>query len=599
MWRARSKDHGPIPTRLLKADWFVVLVLVASAVYLAMAWTPSSYALALRIAGAADDGLVIGTPRPIRSDEWTVITPQFQTALNNGYKRFNETSPYREDLRSFLGLPLKDWALPFKPFMWLFFVSSAAYGFSFYHVFFIAGFLIGYHLLLQALGFNKSFSVCGALLLFFCGFTQAWWSALAQTLAVFPWLLLGFLGNWHWLRRLLWSLYLVPVWLLGYLYAPQVISLVFAGAVIVLAFRPRALLAPAMLASILGGVVGAALVAAYLQDAIVAMAATVYPGARIVSGGSVSLPQFVAQFFPFFVTKWYDSLIGANICEVSTAGSYLLPLTLVFLDHRDLARRLRDPAQRDLRRQLGVLAVGIAALTAWMILPIPASVGRVLLWHRVPPVRMMFTEGLLLLLFGLTLLRAGVVRLGWGRFLAAAGVVAIAWIVSKGMLAGSRLFAGESDLYIIILLLPLVALRGRFGPWAGVALLSCVVAANIIVWGRFNPVQSARPIFQREPTAFTRQLEDQQQHDPRHWLVVEEGPPGAILNGWGFRSLSHVLLLPRLEFFRPYFPELPEEEFNGIFNRYAHIRLRQVDKPFNPYADVAVVPSARFAAPAR
>ena len=74
------------------------------------------------------------------------------------------------------------------------------------------------------------------------------------------------------------------------------------------------------------------------------------------------------------------------------------------------------------------------------------------------------------------------------------------------------------------------------------------------------------------------------------------GFPGAVLNGQGFRSVQHVLISPHLPFFRERFPEMPEAEFNAIFNRYAHIRLKAVNAPYNPRFDMIAVPESRFRA---
>jgi len=68
---------------------------------------------------------MLGTPRLIRSDEWAVITPLFQAAVRNGFREVNETSFYREDLRSVFPLPLKNWSLFFRPQLWAFFLTGA------------------------------------------------------------------------------------------------------------------------------------------------------------------------------------------------------------------------------------------------------------------------------------------------------------------------------------------------------------------------------------------------------------------------------------------------------------------------------------------
>src|SRR5258706_11390096 len=119
---------------------------VCCAIYIGNTWSPSSYAYALRQFEAADDGLVLGRNRLIRSDEWAALTPLTQATVNNGLQRFNHTSYYQEDLRSLYALPVLDWGLLFRPTLWLYPLVNAAYAFSFHHLLvtllFVAGHLV-------------------------------------------------------------------------------------------------------------------------------------------------------------------------------------------------------------------------------------------------------------------------------------------------------------------------------------------------------------------------------------------------------------------------------------------------------------------------
>jgi len=76
--------------------------------------------------------------------------------------------------------------------------------------------------------------------------------------------------------------------------------------------------------------------------------------------------------------------------------------------------------------------------------------------------------------------------------------------------------------------------------------------------------------------------------DPQGFVV------GAILNGLGVPAINHVLLMPQLDFFRPFFPELAVDRFNQIFNRYAHIVVGDVPAPIVPRPDVVIVPIHKF-----
>ena len=120
---------------------WVMLLLVIGIFYVSNTWTPSSYGGPIKYFGVSDRGIVAGTPRGHRSDEWGVATPLTQATVNNDFQRFNQTSIYKEDLRSVFSMPIYDWGMIFKPNMWGYLAFPPAYAFSF-----IPRFLFNLHL---------------------------------------------------------------------------------------------------------------------------------------------------------------------------------------------------------------------------------------------------------------------------------------------------------------------------------------------------------------------------------------------------------------------------------------------------------------------
>src|SRR5262249_41940062 len=135
-----------------------------------------------------DTGPTLGTPRGVRSDEWSIATPLVQATVNNGFRRYNETSFYREDLRTVVALPLADWGLAFKPDQWLYPFADAARAYSFQHLVYIAAFVAGYAFLFVRMGLAGTAATLLSLALFFTAFVQFWWTTFAPNLAYFPWL---------------------------------------------------------------------------------------------------------------------------------------------------------------------------------------------------------------------------------------------------------------------------------------------------------------------------------------------------------------------------------------------------------------------------
>ncbi|MCP4006783.1 MAG: hypothetical protein GY725_21595 [bacterium] len=586
-------------THRRRPDLFALVVCLVATAYVAQAWSPSSYGVVLERFGAKGAGLIAGTPLEARADEWSIWTPQFQAVVNNDFERINRTSIYREDLRNYNALPLADWGLVFKPYHWPFFVFDAAHAFSFAHAFFIVMFLLGFRQLFRVLGLSQAEAALAALLLFFTGCVQAWWTTLGPLWAGFPWMLVlasAPLSPWVKATGLA---YLSASWLLAHLYPPQLISLAFAAVVLLLAFR-RDVLRPANLAVCAGGTaLGLAIVLLYLWEPLQAMAATVFPGERVSDGGGQSSLQWWSQLLPYLARSGNRALANGNICEASTIGSYLPLFCLLFLDHRGLLARWRsgDAAIRALLRDVAPLLVAVLLCSLWMLWPIPSALGRILLWDQVPPSRMWFTCGLLIFALALRLLglplRVTPVR------------IAVCATVVLGAAYGSEVILGQGSLLDEpaegAVLLPLL-FGGLLMPEGSRAtrqvLLGVTLFANLAGFALFNPIQSAKPIFERPVTPITRNLDEFAARHARGWLVLDGiGVWGSVLNGWGWAAPAHVLIRPRMPMFRTWFPSLPEHEFEQLFNRFLHVKLTSEKRPTPWASDGTVVPVDVFDPP--
>ena len=583
----------------LRPDRFTAGVLAAAALYVALAWSPSSYGIVLERLGAGGAGLVAGTPREVRADEWAIWTPYLQAAVHNGFQRFNSTSVYGEDLRNYNGLPLADWGLALKPYFWPFFLVDAAHAFAFMHAFFIAAFLLGYRALFVRLGLDGAEAALASVLLFFTAFVQAWWTTLGPVLAGFPWLVVLAAAPVRPPIKVAGLAYATAAWLLAHLYPPLMITLAFAAAVALLASRRDALRPGNVAACAVGVGIGAALAFLYLREPIAVMAATVFPGERVSAGGGEPGLQWWSQLWPNLVSSGHRHLVNVHFCAAATVGTYLPLLALVFLDHRACWQRWRrgGPEVRRLAVEIAVLAVGVLLCSLWMLAPIAPAVGRVLLWDQVPPERMWFACGFLLLLLSLRLLREPS-RLSAARLAAAVALVVGGWIASEHWIGGASLAEDPAEAAILLPLVGAVAFRERLGVAPAAALIGAAAFANLVGFGLFNPIQSARPIFDLPRTALSRQLDGLAERHPRGWLVVGGTRTwGAVLNGWGYAAPMHLLVAPRLDFFRERFPELSEAEIDHLFNGFLHVKLTAETVPSAIGRDAVQVPIEAFDPP--
>jgi hypothetical protein len=562
---------------------FECAVTLILSVYFAFNLTPSAYAHVLRILGVSDTGLVFGEPSGLRIDEFAVWTPYLQSVVRNGFQRFNETSPYHEDFRNFNALPLLDWALVFKPQYWGFFLLPPARAFSLYHTLLIGSCLIGWSLVFRRWGFPALWAAAASLLILFSGHTQFSWTTWGSLPALLPLLILTFSSSMRpWLKFPL-LVWLITTWLLSHLYPPIIISLGLAAVFLVVAFTPKVAFDWRNIAAVAAAfVVSVLVVRLYLDGVFEIMSNTVYPGQRSVSGGTLPWAESVAQFFPFLPTRKDADIFGINAYEAATGSSYLPLLTLIFLDWRNVIHPTAEV--RKYGWTIFVLLAGLALFGAWMFLPIPNSVGALLMFDKILPQRMMGATGLLLLALSMVLLKTAGVRMSLVRLLLLTAAVVMVWFAWKSGPSWSLRAALTNNGYWDLLILPAFFLAGAVlffrRDWLAPAIIVACAATNIVGFGWINPLQAAGPIFAEVRSANIEALETLQKRNAQNRLVIPAVPTlGAALNGLGFRSINHTLIAPQLAFFRPYFPDLPQGRFNWLFNRYSAIELQQIDTP--------------------
>lgn len=588
-----------------KAAWgLVIALLMGVIVYVAFALTPSHYAIGLRYLGVEDARPLLLSARPIRSDEWTVLTPLFQTAVRGGFAAFNQISPYHESLKGFWALPILDGSLVFKPQLWGFWVLPPAYAYSLYFAVLWSAFLAGYTILFRQLGVNIWIAALGAVCLFFSGFVQVWWTSNAPTFAFAPWPLIVFLlpiRPWLKLPLLFW---VCAVWVFGYVYPAFMIPAAFALAVLLLAFRRDAVtLGNIAVAVVALAALGSAFVL-YFGDLIGTMQDTVYPGQRYMSGGGVEETRLLSHLFPFFTTIQFVPLLeNFNECEIAVVST-LLPMTMLcFVDYRSLLSALMENFIN-----FWIAAAGLVLMLIWMIIPVPASIGQILLWTQVPPTRMLWGFGLLLTTSLVVLATKCSFVLSPLRLLAFAGLMIAAWLASKigftqiwsqvNVPTWDAVTRSWFDWAVVVPFLAAAALVWKYRIpqiFNTQALFAAAAVSGMMTYGTFNPFQQAFPIFDIPETPFLTSVREQAETNPNGWAVVP-GWYGSLFSGAGVPAINHVLTAPQLAFFRRIFPSMPAEEFNHVFNRYAHIIPNDALQPPSPQADVVMVPADAFRA---
>ena len=578
-----------------------VLVGTVAVLSVALALSPSSYALALAEVGAHPAGSpYLGTPRMERWDEWAVSTPLVQAVVRAGFGAVDPTSFYGESFRNLVSLPVMDWGYAFRPLHWGYAVLPPAWGFSFFWAAAAAATVVGWHRLLVRCGVRYPIAAAASIALFFSPFVQSWWTGLAPLLALFPWILLCVGGRGPVGPRAVLLAYLCASWVVSSAYLPGLVLLAFLGLVLVGAFlldRSTRRTLPVLAGS---AVVGGAVGVAYLWPVLRTLARTVYPGDRVVPGGALPAVQWLAQFVPLATTHGFGALLPGYLPETVAIGSFL---PLLAIATTDLARVRRECSPRDLR-PLVVLAAAFVVVSAWQVLAVAGPVGTLFGWDRAPEQRSLLVSGPLLLVGAawalsrlpqridprrvlvLGLLVAGATGLG-ALLLSAPGGPTLRTASRDGLLVGlvsvAVVAAGAG-------LASVPALRRRCGTGlvGGLVALAAVVPVAAM-WATYNPVQDSRAVFRPVDTPRTRGLDAAAARRPDG--AVAEPFPGAVLHGLGYRSPLTALPLPQVATFRALYPELDDAAVNHLFNRYVELGISDRPEPVLVGDGVVLLPA--------
>ena len=524
----------------------------------------------------------------------------------NNFSETDGISPYKENFRSFVAAPILDWSLVFKPQFLAFFVLPPDRALSFYFFFFYGAFVVGYAWLLRRLGAGPGVAVLVALICLTSQLPQAWWTQRAPLYAFAPWPLLAFLSRGSWYLRLPLITWATAAWLLGEFYPPAIIGNIFAWAVILLGFCREEFSLPNLPTRLVPGLLavaaGAGIVWFYFSDLIPLMQDTVYPGRRISGGGGISWTMILAHLLPNFATMGYLPVIDAsNVCEVAVVGTFLPLMLAVFADHRGLAAWARDN-----RPSLAVWLGGMALMIVWMTCPVPPAFGVPFLWHRSRPGALLWGFGLLLTIGSAVIFSKAPLRFGTSRAILFGSIVGTGWLLSKGVLLSAdseaglvahslreKLSVGRWDLFVLAPGAAVVLAHWLRPAWTAARLRPLLLACSLLplaaTFGRFNPIVSSKAIMTRETTPLIETIRELAAANPHGWAAVN-GQHGMVLNAFGVPSIGQTLFHPELPFFRKLYPDMPEDQFTWIFNRYAQIFLDYKSHPALPRPDVIALP---------
>jgi hypothetical protein len=302
--------------------------------------------------GPAKRGLVAGTPKTIRMDDYAVGAPWILSNINRGLSIENEAIGGLKS--AMLTTPSKHIVTIFKPHNWGFLLLDAERGYAWMYDLCLPLVLIGSFLFFMLISKNQYFlSLTGAMAMLLSSGTVRWtyipasmigYCGLTAVVAVY---LLHERKPWRMALLALGLVYLAITYLLQ-LYPPYQVPMSYLYMLVLAGFlyteRKRFFPVPGWLLKVafLGvavAVSGAVVYTFYadIKDTIQAVSSTVYPGKRSDVGGTGFIANWFSEYYSWSFDDQQFPRTWLNICELShyvTFAPVILPLTVVLFVQR-------------------------------------------------------------------------------------------------------------------------------------------------------------------------------------------------------------------------------------------------------------------------
>ncbi len=358
--RALTVTSNPVPgsarRKLLVRLVYPAVLVVATIGLSAAGWSGTSVGV-ISANPATDPSLVAGTPRPIRSDEWSVNTPFMVAQSHHGFSPVSDDSIGNHDLNVVDEVPSTDWSTFFRPWGLPALVLDLEHGFAARWWLMSLVLLLGAYLLLLALTDRTDVAVLFSLAIWLSPFFQWWYAADGLDIAGMGMLCVGaFLYSLRassvprragWLALAAYAAISFVLLFYPPFQIPAALVLGIVGVCYVvgrwseLGLTARRLTIDlGALAIVIFGVLGAFYL--HARGTIVAINTTVYPGHRRATGGGTSLLQLFSA--PFGLDLAQNGTALPPTLNQSEISSFVLLGPFALLQIQRV--RLKEFAQR-------------------------------------------------------------------------------------------------------------------------------------------------------------------------------------------------------------------------------------------------------------
>ncbi|GAB3941753.1 hypothetical protein GCM10028805_05420 [Spirosoma harenae] len=525
-------------------------------------------------------GIIAGTPRQIRMDEYAVWVPNTLSNINKGYPVANETLG-GENI-ALLGAPAKHALMIFKPFLWGHFFLGPEQAIAWQSNFcYFSVLLLSFLLFMLLTGNNFLLSVFGSVWLYLSSASQFWNGGCDTAIGMFSllfvsgaYILFGkqkIIGTIGWGLLLAWALFSSAI----LVYPPYQVPLGYTFLILFVTYclrnKSQFTFTARQLTSVGIGagavvLVGALFYTSYqdLKPTIDAMMHTVYPGRRSESGGTGFIANWFSDYYSWLISPDKYPKSWLNICELShylTFTPIIAGSLLVYF----IAKRRVD-------WMLALLSLWILAQFSWIEYGWPKWLAEGTLMSMSPTRRTQVPMGIaevMLAIIYLAYLHQNKLLTGFPA--KALGVAVVLGYVtytayvnlndSDGLFKSYQMFMPVVFFTgINALLLMNLDIKYRDAIFAGA--ITLFLLPNL----KFNPVEvGLAPITEH---ALYKTVQDIDKRDPnKRWVVFGSQYISYLVTATGVNLLSGVKTLPARNIMKVLDPVAKRD---SAYNRYAH-----------------------------
>lgn len=525
----------------------------------------------------ADDGVLMGISRSIRSDEWAVSTPMAlaQEADNYEYRNGNLRGGNESDMFIVYGQPVKDISIIFRIFHIGYILFGSEVGLSFYWCArFLALFLASFEFLMLITNKNKRLSFVAAIMIVFSPTIQ-WWYATNSLIEMIVSAEVGIIlldkyfkePNFK-LRTLYMAIMAIcvgtfiltfyPAWMvpIAYIFVPFLIWVIIENRKNI-KFTKGDIIAFLIIALIFAGLMVRIFVKSW--DTILSTLNTVYPGKRVVlEKGS---PKVYINFIVNAITTILTSI--DNPCDMSVMMDFW-PVALVFL-----VIYIFKEKKKDLLVTMSLLVVLI--LNLYYLFAMPEWLAKITLLSRTWYGRVYQVFGLLNIFILFRILSRIEFKFKNKYAIITAMLLSIATIICARYFYPERIsvLLGIALIFVFAFIFySILMFNQKRKMFTGV-----IVIFMLLVGGLVNPVRSGLNLIENNP--LINAIEEIDEKNPGMWASIEIGLPEInVPIIAGAKTLNSTSVYPNLELWN----KIDEDkEYEDVYNRYAHIYMTIVD----------------------